>query len=206
MTWPNGSRILTAAAGNPFLPADYNALEDRVIQVAGYRGKSIIATEEARTNVAYGLLTTPDQVSGIVMPTDGLICVAYRANWKNSVASAGRAAVFLGANQLQKTPQTTAAPTVQEASGNGSANVYRPLVSDPRWGLSQSDSSTAYTGDVTTGQLMQGYNFSEGGQAGGAMLIFAAAGTYDVSVQFKSSSGSVTVKERKLWVWTEAFA
>lgn len=32
-----------------------------------------------------------------------------------------------------------------------------------------------------------------------------AAGTYDVSVQFKASSGSVTVKERKLWIVSMGF-
>ena len=36
-------------------------------------------------------------------------------------------------------------------------------------------------------------------------MVFAAAGTYDISVQFKASSGSVTVKNRKLWVWTMGF-
>lgn len=39
----------------------------------------------------------------------------------------------------------------------------------------------------------------------GFVVLFAAAGTYDVSVQFKSSSGTVTAKERKLWVWTMGF-
>jgi hypothetical protein len=35
---------------------------------------------------------------------------------------------------------------------------------------------------------------------GGVCYVFAAAGTYDVSVQFKASSGSITAKSRKLWV------
>src|SRR3954452_24168522 len=43
------------------------------------RGKSIIATTESRTNTAYGTLTTPDRVSSIVLPTDGLITIAYQA-------------------------------------------------------------------------------------------------------------------------------
>ena len=40
--------------------------------------QGIIATEESRTNTAYGPLATPDVVKGIVLPTDGLIVVGYR--------------------------------------------------------------------------------------------------------------------------------
>lgn len=32
------------------------------------------------------------------------------------------------------------------------------------------------------------------------LLGFAAAGTYNISVQYKATSGSITAKERKLWV------
>jgi surface-anchored protein len=36
---------------------------------------------------------------------------------------------------------------------------------------------------------------------GGVCWIFAAAGTYKITVQFKASSGNVKVKERNLWAW-----
>src|SRR4051812_48257416 len=65
------------------------------------RGKSIIATEESRSNTSYGTLTTPDQVSNVVVPVNGLLFVAFTALWKESVLKAGRAAIFIGANQLQ---------------------------------------------------------------------------------------------------------
>jgi hypothetical protein len=60
----------------------------------------------------------------------------------------------------------------------------------------------AYTGDVTTGQLL-GRNLAA--TLMGLAVVFAAAGTYDVSIQFKSASGSVTAKERKLWVEAVSF-
>jgi hypothetical protein len=203
MAWPNGSRLKTFSAGGSFLPADANAIEDRMLQIAGYRGKSIIDTEEARTNTAFGLLTTPDQVTGIVMPTDGKLCIAYQALWKNSVASAAQAAIFLGANQLKIHSSIGGAPVVISAGGVGPVNTYAVLHSSPATGLTSHDDPTAALSAVTTGQLIgcSGTTF-----AGGVAEIFAAAGTYDVSVQFKASSGSVTAKERKLWVWTEAFA
>src|ERR1041385_3335738 len=33
----------------------------------------IIATEQTRENVAFGTLTTPDEITGVVLPTNGLI-------------------------------------------------------------------------------------------------------------------------------------
>jgi hypothetical protein len=40
---------------------------------------------------------------------------------------------------------------------------------------------------------------------GGPVKVFAAAGTYDISVQFKTSAGTLSVKNRKLWARAVAF-
>lgn len=170
----------------------------------GYSGgKTIIATEESRTNTAYGLLTTPDRVRNVVLPTDGLIAISYQAMWKESVIDAARVAIFVGANQLKR-PSTGTVPVVQDAgmTGIGTANVYN-LVAASHKGLVSAASSAGYTGDVTTGQIMGGATSAD--QFGGPCYVFAAAGTYDISVQFKASSGSVTAKERKLRVWVQPF-
>jgi len=159
------------------------------------RGKSIIATEESRTNAAYGTLTTPDQVANLVLPTDGLIVVGYQATWKSSAYNAAKAAIFIGASQL-KISTNAASPAVQEAGGVDVQNIYGSLASRSE-GLVSMDPLNPYTGDVTTGQLIGMYG---SGVSGGVAHIFAAAGTYDVSIRFKATSGSVTAKERKLWV------
>jgi len=156
------------------------------------RGKSIIATEESRTNAAYGMLPTQDRVASVVLPTDGLIRVGYQATWKSSNANAARAAIFIGASQL-KAATNAASPAVQEASGVDVQDTYVSLASRPE-GLVSGNASPPYTGDVTTGQLVGTYG------SGGVANIFAAAGTYDVSIRFKSSLGTVTAKGRKLWV------
>lgn len=188
------------------------------------RGKSIIATEESRTNTAYGLLATPDRVQNVVLPTDGLLLIGYQAQWKESVAAASRAAFFIGATQQKIATGFGSAPVpVAAATGGSPTNTYRALFSH-LGGLGGSSSGGA--ADVTTGQAiglaLSGATGSfwevDGGvvglynpaasvavPVGGLCVIFAAAGTYDVSVQFKASSGSVTVKERKLWVWTMGF-
>lgn len=222
------SRTKTFANGGSLLPSDLNNIQDdlgnqiAVANVAGgfneggnvRRGKSIIATEESRTNTAYGLLTTPDRVQNVLLPTDGLICVAYQALWKESVASAGRAAIFIGANDL-KLPNFGSATintgTPPSAWIGGTANTYQPL-STIAAGLRCAVGGTGVGGSdstlgVTTGvALSSAQNTgSELVYDGGVCLIYAAAGTYDISIQFKSTSGSVSAKERKLWVWTINF-
>lgn len=169
------------------------------------RGKSIIATSESRSNVAYGTLATPDRVQGIVLPTDGLIFVVYHAVWKNSVAAAGHAAIFLGSNQLLNPPTGAGGggDVIQQATGPINTNVDLVLATSP-FGLESAGGGItgSYTGPASTGvaavsQTASGPN--------GICTIFAAAGTYDVSVQFQASSGSVTAKNRKLWVWAVGF-
>ena len=173
------------------------------------RGKSIIAAEHSRTNVAYGKMganpgVDADQVSGIVVPQDGLLVVRFQGMWKYSVSAS--AAIFVGANQLSKADEGAAAPSVQLAAGASSVDTYTPLVSYPG-GLVSRGGAVAYTGDVATGQALG--VLPAGGASpfiGGACLIEGLpAGTYDVSIQTKSASGSVSMKNRKLWVEAVGF-
>ncbi|SRR6266487_813148 len=164
------------------------------------RGKTNIATTESTSSASYVTLTTPDQVTGIVLPTDGVIAVLFSATWQNSIAGAGRAAIFLGANQVKLTAtQTAGAPQVHEITGPGGAAAPQYIHSHAG-GLVGANTANNYNGDVTTGQLV-----ADSGTAGGPAYIFAAAGTYTVSIQFKATSGSVTANSRKLWVWTIGF-
>jgi hypothetical protein len=178
------------------------------------KGVSNIATSQVLTSTTYATMTTPDQVTGIVLPTNGLIAVWYRATWQESVAGAALAAVFLGSNQVQVPVQGSTTPNTQAAATNGSnAGVNYPLASSFA-GLVSANLGSAYTGDVTTGQLMGIGNHTSVGLGiayqdspatlaqllplGGPMYIEAAAGTYTVSVRFRSTSGSVTVANRLL--------
>lgn len=165
-----------------------------VVDGPATRGKSIIATSELRTNTAYGKLTTPDEVT-VVLPTDGVIKVLFQAEWATSDASVAHAAIFL--NAVQANIAGNNAPAAQEAVRAGTT-VEIPLSSYAS-GLVSGSGGTGYSADVTTGQIV--------GTANGAGMcsIFAAAGTYTVSIQFKVSSGSVTVQNRRLWVAAEAY-
>ena len=167
---------------------------------------------------------SPDQVTGIVLPTNGKLVVGYQATWQETVAQAARAAIFVGATQLlvqQNGVTFQAARTISPSS----AGVARPLASCP-FGLVTNVADASSGGDLTTGQVVgmvsdnNGLSCDLGGvsnqlvttagshfvYAGGPCAIFAAAGTYTVSVQFKASSGSVTASNRKLWVEAKTFA
>ncbi len=200
-------------------PEDILLAAPRSGQSAHNAGATNIAAAQSITSTTYTTLATPDQVPNIVLPTNGLIRVGYQATWQESVSGAARAAIFVGANQFKIQGTAAGAPETQAATTNGSAAAGNnmPLYSAPYGLLSVAPSnSTNYGADVTTGQ---GIGFiSNNGVAievngtvvsiatgaywatGGACEIFAAAGTYTISVQFKSSSGSVTASNRKLWV------
>jgi len=185
-------------------------LEDTPYQDAGLnsagvvrRGVTSIATEETTTSTSYTLLTTEDQVENVVLPTDGILWVKYRALWKLTGASnAGAAAIFIGSNQLKAFVVNTV-PAVAEASLAASGDNYGLVYSEPinaavgTTGLDSLSSGTSDASFVTTGMADSHF-----------LAIEAAAGTYTVSIQFHvnaTNGGTLSVKERKLWVKAEGF-
>jgi hypothetical protein len=186
--------------------------------VTGYTPK-VINTEETRENTALGTLATKDEITGVVVPENGKLLVSFYALAK--AAKGGSAALFIGSNQLKLggpivAPETQAA-LLFEASGSR----WVPVVSCPI-GLVSATSASGGASTVTTGQVIGAHSASESSLAyslganpytfsasvagaapglGGAVEIFVAPGTYTVSVQWASiAGGSITAKERKLWV------
>lgn len=163
-------------------------------------GSAIVGTEQSTSSTSYTSLTTPDTTT-VILSTNGLIHVLYQAQWKESVNNAARAAIFLGATQLYSQGATGGSPAVAETGCGGDANVYAALVSAPGLGLLSAATAGVAVGDpVTTGQVV-----GTGTSGGGLCSIFAAAGTYDLAVKFKASTGTVSAKNRKLWVWSQDF-
>lgn len=147
-----------------------------------YTPKSI-ATEESRENAAFGTLTTKDEITGVVLPENGLIVVGFKGKFKSSVSNAGRAAIFIGANQLKVNAIASEVST--------STTEERRLLTTSEGGLVAATNSAFSTTGETTASASAG---------SGLNYIYAAAGTYAISVQFKASSGTITAKERTLWV------
>lgn len=204
-TTPNLGFPYPGSADDFDVSADIQALAEAVdAQAVVYQGKkSIVAAEQSRTANSYDYLGTPDRVTGIVLPADALIIVGFQAQWKQVQAGEAVAAIFLGANQLKRQAGGSG-PVVAESNSPLATGSYVPLASCPE-GLKSSNANPGGGGsDVTTGQLV---GQADTGDWFGLATIFAAAGTYEVGVKFKCTSGigPVSVKERKLWVWTIAF-
>jgi len=144
----------------------------------------IIAEEESRANAAFSTLTTPDQVTGVVLPAGGLIGVHFHAQVKVSSEGAGFMAIFLGENQLKEFSGES------NAGGLNAATSFRYANFTPQ-GTPASQGELGPP--VDTGQAVS--------SSGGPVLIKAAAGTYTVSVRFRASTGSITAKNRELRVF-----
>ncbi len=171
-------------------------------------GKSIINTEEVRTNVAYGLMTTPDQVTGIVVEQDGHLVVNYQALAKTSVVNAGAVEIIINSFPMEYmsdlgAPAVIANAYYPDANGAGFgqiANDYDWLFTNPQVAGGFGEPLGMYTNNiVSTGQAtdrVTGHALL-GGQD---IKLDVDPGVHTVSVQYKSTSGSVTVKNRKLRV------
>lgn len=147
-----------------------------------------IPTEGSREGTTFATMPTPDAIKEVVVGEKGLVRIGYSARFKSSVSGVGRAAIFIGANQLRS---YTTESKVQQCATNGTA--FRQLTTAPA-GLLTSTSGTATGADMTTGQAISA------SLEGGMVSLWVAAGTYEVSVRFLASEGAVNVKERRLWV------
>ena len=155
----------------------------------------VIAAEEARANAAYGTLATADEIKEVVVPAGALLLLGYSALWKMSALNTGKAAFFIGANQLKVPSGEAAAPIMQEAECNSAAGFVG--LSSSYSGLSSGNGNNSF---VTTGMaLMAPPVGATPGIGGIAVVQRLAAGTYNITVQYKMSSGTITVKERALW-------
>lgn len=153
----------------------------------------IIPTEETRENTSFGKLATADEIKEVIVPENSLILVNYSGLVKNSVGGTLRASLFIGANQLKKFGSSEA-PPVQESSGLTNTSNWGTVVSSAT-GIQIIDNLTGSNSFVTTGLVA-----ATGGQGAPFYIQKLAAGTYNISIQFKSSSGSITAKERLLQV------
>lgn len=188
-------------------------------------GSSIIAAEGEYGAVGYGKMATPDRVQNVVVPANGLLRISFSALVKTEGPGAAQIAVFIGANQL-KIPHPNGAAEVQAAWIAAASGFWTPLVSGPA-GLACASVGAADSTLVTTGQIIGAQGnlnkqffvdragvFTPLNVAGATIdpyyggFIFAevAAGTYEVSIQYKMPEGGVIkAKERKLRARAEVF-
>jgi hypothetical protein len=150
----------------------------------------IIEGENSTSSTSFTTLTTADEIPGVVLPENGLLVIGY-SGYVSSSAGNGRASIFLGANQLRIQTITGLAQDEPVISGPGFVRMATTA-----YGMKLGEGGGP---DVTTGEILA----SKAGTYGGMMTVFAAAGTYSLSVRYKAlASETVKAKERKLWAYT----
>lgn len=175
--------------------------------VVSSAGKSIVDQAEVTSSLTYTPLTTPDLVT-VTLPTNGIIQVVFFARWASTLGNNERISVFLNGVQALKGSGTGAPSAPVDNAGGLTPNVtdgtfnYVWAGTHAFWGLGANGNDVNY---ATGGQLFGG-GPPMTGATGPELTLFAAAGTYDVSIQYRNiNPGTLTVKSRKLWVWTMGF-
>lgn len=154
----------------------------------GGTGRGAISTAIAQTtNASETWLATPDQVSNIVLDTNGLILVDFQALWKVT-ANTGYAYITLNGTNVVSSGANNTFPV---ASTTTTSTHLSPLFTNGS-GLATVTSTTTDSSEVLTGQIV--------GQ--GRVGIFAIAGTYSVGIQFGNVGGTgiTQVQNRHLYV------
>lgn len=186
------------------------------VTLTGQAKKSVVNTEDTYNLTLFGEATpNPDRVSQVTMPTDGLMYIGAIGRYKCTVLGDDlsglgcQIAIHINSNQLKVPDSGQAAPVAQSSVWNNFAatNTYKPFGSY-HGGIASIGGTVAQSDDVTTGQILSIGTLGDGSKyvaPGGFFIMFAAAGVYDISLRYKVSSGTITVKNRKLWVWTKEF-
>ena len=182
-----------------------------------------INTEESLSATFFSQMATPDRVDDVYIPDNSILFLSYRALIKESVVGAARVTISIGGTILNgPTFGDNADPgaytygrIVEIANGvnahNGSttvANLYRRLHTAPPGTSLIERGLTIDTGGTTVDA-----DFGFPGvpnNSGGFVLTplpieMYAGGTYDIGVFFRATSGTVTVKKRRLTVWVVGF-
>lgn len=162
----------------------------------------IILTEQSTSSTSFVTLSTPDEITGVVVPSNGVIFLLYQAVCKSSVKNGGQVTIFLNSTEVKTAAPGFAAPAGVSIQLVSPANIFNPISSSPVGGLARVEplTETGYTGDVTTGQVFGVFPPTPQTTPSGPCQIFVNEGTYNVSIKWKASSGSVTAKERRLLV------
>ena len=163
--------------------------------------------EDSTTSSSY--VSLGDEVR-VTLANNGLIFIAYVATWKQSTSLTANCGLHFNDNFQRYVHATNGATFGVAAQLDDEVDKWAPLAA---WAQGMTSlytpsgpPSTAYVGDVTTGQALGLAHMNPSSELQrhfGPFVGWAAPGTYTIGPRFLASSGgTVTVKNRKLWVWT----
>jgi hypothetical protein len=149
----------------------------------------VIATEETKTSTSFVTMTTPDEVSGVVVPENGVLSITYSAYVKSSSSGEGVVCLFIGSNRI---PTYHVSILESFAEIKTVETVFSRITTTPAATIGME--ALNWTSASTTGRMLLPIQVGE-----------LAAGTYTVSARYKAAAGSVTAKERILRVSVTSF-
>lgn len=210
LPYPSATGLVKNGATN------FEELAKKLDELIPVRKSSIIATEQSRESTNFGTLATPDEVE-ITLLEKSLLEVTFWAMWKNSISGNGYAAIFLNNEQVHVAEQGAGPAPERSARIFGKSTSFVPLFSTPM-GLASVESeegmnTTEIPGingkAIFVGLIgkagLEGTETKAAVNTGGTAVIYAEPGTYKVSIRYKSITGTITAKNRHLWVEAKQF-
>lgn len=156
------------------------------------RGKSIILGQQSTASTTYTKLTTPDQVTFLIMPDDGLLIVNW-AFWMHSLnppTHAAQFALFIDNNIAQTRGPNIGTTDIAFGTGATTPQSFQSREN----GLDYQNFGAPVA--PTTGAMF-----------GGQQVFWVAAGIHDVSMRFKNvlAGNNAFVSNRRLYARTIAY-
>jgi hypothetical protein len=178
----------TGAAAWESIKGDATLAEDGTLKLAGSSAPrlytpSIVTASQSRASTTYGVLSTADEISGIVIPgPTSILEVMFSLRYSSTVTNAGAVSLFLGTEQIRAPENAGFVEALSAGSG-----VTQRLFSNPGSpsGLTAGAGSGAEAKNAVVG--------------GWLPVSHIEAGTYAVSLRFRASSGSISADNRVLY-------
>lgn len=162
------------------------------------------------TSTSFGVLDAHDQINNVVVPSNGgLVFVVYRALWKLAGATGpAKVTLFVGSQQLRSVAHDQVTPVSVAESLSQTGTNWSPLTSTPTGagggsGMFGSKPSTSSNSSVDN-TLPQAWSSDD--TIRWAPAVFEApGGTYNISIQYKVTDGTLSVKDSRLRIWVVGF-
>jgi hypothetical protein len=161
------------------------------------RGKIVTATSQALPVDTLGSMPTPDKITGLVLPTDGMIVVSYYARWTALLSASGNhVGVAIDINgQTQGAANGTMA-VLEALSSVGGSPAGQNIAGEVQ-GLSITNGAA--------GSTLSGSVPSAGLRLGSLLAFDLPAGTYNVEAKWRrlsaaTSSGSAQDRHLRAFI------
>lgn len=176
-------------------------------QPSGFGGRDAGQTV---SGTAYTNPANPDVVTGVVVPDKALVEIVYFGVINvTSVDNNGKAAIFIGSNQMKKWTVNGFVNQEATTAGTGGASTGRKRVTSFTGGLISEGTIAVPAVPVSPNVPAHVIGSAsttipeDGGGHSGACKIHVPAGTYDIAVKYAVGGlglSSITVESRHLYV------